>query len=164
MTKGQGHCQLYQSLKSACKTTSMFEKNLLLPFLTYFRRVYFIFSKMNTFGKSFTHNYVLYYILSYIHILSLSGSIQTIELLRVPTNFYLKFQIIKAYPILLHLLTPEHRPPLSLKMLTHLLQPQFSAVGSNKRVIESIVYQKFIKYIREVAGMITKFVHQHVFI
>lgn len=37
-------------------------------------------------------------------------------------------------------------------MLTHLLKPQFSATGSNLRVTESTVYQKFVKYTREVAA------------
>lgn len=54
----------------------------------------------------------------------------------------------------LHLLTPEQRPPLTFKMLTNLVKPQFSPTGSNKRGIESALYQKFIKYIREVTGMI----------
>jgi hypothetical protein len=65
------------------------------------------------------------------------------------------FQIAEAHPALLHLITQENRPPLTLKMLTHLLKPQFSATGSNLRVTESTVYQKFVKYTREVAGNLT---------
>lgn len=41
---------------------------------------------------------------------------------------------------------------LTVKSLIHLLQPQFSEEGSNKLRYEKIVYNKFVKYVREAAS------------
>jgi hypothetical protein len=63
-------------------------------------------------------------------------------------------QILKAHPFMRHLMTPVQDPPLTLKMATHLLKPSFSPEGSNQRSQESTVYQKFIKYLREISGQL----------
>ncbi|KAL3878068.1 hypothetical protein ACJMK2_035701 [Sinanodonta woodiana] len=48
--------------------------------------------------------------------------------------------------------TPGTPTTVTLKMVTNLLQPIFSPDGSNRRQIESYVYAKFVKYLREGAG------------
>ena len=57
---------------------------------------------------------------------------------------------------MIHLLTTTEPVPLTLKMLTNLLTPQFSPEGSNRRKLESAVYSTFIKYMREAASKYTE--------
>ncbi|XP_060587126.1 uncharacterized protein LOC132742678 [Ruditapes philippinarum] len=77
------------------------------------------------------------------------------------------FQILKTHQFMQHLMTPRDDLHLTLKMILHLMKPVFSSEGSNKRVVESTIFQKFIKYLREVEsgrregihmGMVLKFV------
>lgn len=59
--------------------------------------------------------------------------------------------VIRAYPIMLHLLRPTTHK-LSSKMLIQLLKPNFSQDGSSAFKKEKEVYNMFIKYIRQVAN------------
>ncbi|XP_052269450.1 uncharacterized protein LOC127870915 isoform X5 [Dreissena polymorpha] len=60
-------------------------------------------------------------------------------------------QLVQELPAVIHLFTPQQSNPLTVKMLTHLLNPQFSAEGSNRRQRENSTYTLFIKYMREAA-------------
>ncbi|KAL3843283.1 hypothetical protein ACJMK2_021225 [Sinanodonta woodiana] len=62
------------------------------------------------------------------------------------------FQLTCHLPSLKHFFTPGTPTTVTLKMVTNLLQPIFSPDGSNRRQIESYVYAKFVKYLREAAG------------
>lgn len=57
-------------------------------------------------------------------------------------------QIANEFPIFLHLLRPNPTSVLTLKKVTHLLQPEFSVEGSNRRQFEDAVYRQFVKYLR----------------
>ncbi|XP_052269449.1 uncharacterized protein LOC127870915 isoform X4 [Dreissena polymorpha] len=61
-------------------------------------------------------------------------------------------QLVQELPAVIHLFTPQQSNPLTVKMLTHLLNPQFSAEGSNRRQRENSTYTLFIKYMREAAS------------
>lgn len=61
-------------------------------------------------------------------------------------------QLARELPTVVHLFTPTSPNPVTLKMVTNLLQPQFSIEGSNKRLRENAVYTLFIKYLREAAS------------
>lgn len=63
-----------------------------------------------------------------------------------------QFQLTKELPTMVHLFTTTEPVPLTLKMVTNLLTPQFSPEGSNRRKLESAVYSTFIKYMREAAS------------
>lgn len=61
------------------------------------------------------------------------------------------FQLTTMLHPLKHLFTP-HNVPLTMKMLTQLLKPKFSPDGANRLVRESLVYTKFLRYLRETAS------------
>lgn len=60
-------------------------------------------------------------------------------------------------PSFLHLLKPNPNLRITVKQLTQLLKPEFSAEGSNSRSMENKVYAAFIKYLREVASKYSTF-------
>ncbi|XP_052105699.1 uncharacterized protein LOC127738473 [Mytilus californianus] len=62
------------------------------------------------------------------------------------------FQLVKSLPPLVHLFTPSPSTPVTFKMITTILRPEFSEEGSNRRKRENRVYSKFIKYMREAAS------------
>ncbi|KAH3869702.1 hypothetical protein DPMN_032872 [Dreissena polymorpha] len=61
-------------------------------------------------------------------------------------------QLVQELPAVINLFTPQQSNPFTLKMLTYLLKPQFSAEGSNRRQRENSTYTLFIKYMREAAS------------
>ncbi|KAH3855115.1 hypothetical protein DPMN_097676 [Dreissena polymorpha] len=75
-------------------------------------------------------------------------------------------QLVQELPAVIHLFTPQQSNPLTVKMLTHLLNPQFSAEGSNRRQRENSTYTLFIKYMREAAttvvGVLPKLETKHI--
>ena len=48
--------------------------------------------------------------------------------------------------------TPGAMGKLSYQKMRHLLKPQLSAEGSNRRRVEQAVWKSFLKYLKEVAG------------
>eukprot|EP00794_Sanderia_malayensis_P021012 gene21012-23064_t len=60
-------------------------------------------------------------------------------------------QFGNRFPGFLHLFR-EPSAKLSVKMLLHLLKPNFAEDGSNKAMQEKSVYSKFVKYVREAAS------------
>eukprot|EP00794_Sanderia_malayensis_P013239 gene13239-14597_t len=58
---------------------------------------------------------------------------------------------IPRFPGFLHLFR-EPSAKLSVKILLHLLKPNFAEDGSNKAMQEKSVYSKFVKYVREAAS------------
>ena len=50
-----------------------------------------------------------------------------------------------------YLFTPDAMGKLSYQKMRHLLKPQLSAEGSNRRA-EQAVWKTFLKYLKEVAG------------
>lgn len=66
---------------------------------------------------------------------------------------YESFQISKQLPIFLHLLRRDPGSTvITLKKMTMILKPLFSAEGSNARKYEGDVYAAFLKYMREAAS------------
>lgn len=59
---------------------------------------------------------------------------------------------LRELPMLVHLLRPQAQRKLSVRMLLHILKPNFSEEGSNALKKEKEVYQLFAKYVREVAA------------
>ncbi|XP_078333982.1 uncharacterized protein LOC111123838 isoform X2 [Crassostrea virginica] len=62
------------------------------------------------------------------------------------------YSLALKLPGLINVFTPGSSTPLTVKKLSHLLHPNFSEEGSNRRKIESVVYSNFVKYMREVAS------------
>ena len=54
--------------------------------------------------------------------------------------------------MLFHLLGPSTQSKMSVAMLLQILKPNFSKEGSNTLKKEKLVYQLFVKYVREVAA------------
>ncbi|KAH3752227.1 hypothetical protein DPMN_186842 [Dreissena polymorpha] len=61
-------------------------------------------------------------------------------------------QLTREMPSFIHLFTPKEPTPVTVKMVTQLMEPHFSEEGSNRRTLESAIYSRFIKYIREAAS------------
>ena len=62
------------------------------------------------------------------------------------------YDIVRALPLFLHLLRPSEANQLSRRQLMLLLQPSFSAEGSNAHKYENEVFVSFSKYVREAAS------------
>lgn len=61
-------------------------------------------------------------------------------------NLYIYFIILQLtikLPVLLHLFTPGPQTPLNFRMLNHLMQPEFSSDGSNRKKKEYAMYSVF---------------------
>ena len=67
--------------------------------------------------------------------------------------YILDLQLLQAKPVLAFLLRPTAKKPLTTRILLALLKPKFAERRSNLRMKENDVYTKFIRYVREVAGM-----------
>ncbi|XP_056003517.1 uncharacterized protein LOC125657381 [Ostrea edulis] len=74
-------------------------------------------------------------------ITSLRGGLETLGL----------YSICMQLPSFLYLFQ-KHSLPLTFRMLTFLLKPQFSQEGSNNIEVEKKVYAAFVRYLREVAS------------
>ena len=61
-------------------------------------------------------------------------------------------QIANEFPSFLHLLCPNFTSVLTFKKVTHLLQPEFSLEGSNRRQFEDAVIRQFVNYLGSAAG------------
>ena len=60
--------------------------------------------------------------------------------------------LCKKMPILMYLFQASNDSCLTRKKLLMLLEPEFSADGSNKRKFENEIYSFFVKYVREAAA------------
>ena len=58
----------------------------------------------------------------------------------------------RKYPMLLYLLWPSSIISLSVRHLLFLLKPDFSEEGSNMLIHEKAIYNKFVKYVRDVSS------------
>ena len=66
-------------------------------------------------------------------------------------NVFGLLQIMRKFPILLHLLR-QHNQALSERMLLKLLAPAFSEEGSSMYLKEKAMSALFVKYLRQVAS------------
>ena len=60
--------------------------------------------------------------------------------------------LFQRFPIIKHIFHPSPAGALTRKKLLHILEPQFSEYGNNKRKREEEIYTFFNKYVREAAS------------
>ncbi|XP_048251356.1 uncharacterized protein LOC125379182, partial [Haliotis rufescens] len=62
------------------------------------------------------------------------------------------FQLMTSKLCTRYLLQQTAKLDLTLRKLRHILKPQFSGHGSNTRSKEEMIYEEFLKYLKEVTG------------
>lgn len=62
------------------------------------------------------------------------------------------FQIVEAFPIMLHLFQPNPNATFTFKKLVNLLQPKWAAEGSNEHYRQKKLYPSLMKYLRQAHG------------
>ncbi|XP_057290583.1 uncharacterized protein LOC130647115 [Hydractinia symbiolongicarpus] len=62
------------------------------------------------------------------------------------------FQIVEAFPIMLHLFRPNPNATFTFKKLVNLLQPKWAAEGSNEHYRQKKLYPSLMKYLRQAHG------------